>query len=501
MSTRFSRRRLLSGGAGLAAGAAVLAGCGSRSTATTAATKSGLDQLGRQMDGQLLRGGDQGFLAFATPTAMRYARSPQAVAVCASTADVRRALAVVRAEQLPFAVRCGGHNYAGYSTSDGLVISVGDMKGIEVQADGSVKVGAGAVLGDVATALQPSNVMIPSGRCNAVGISGLTLGGGWGFYARKYGLTCDSLIETEIVAADGSVLTASATENSDLFWALRGGGGGNFGVNTSFTFRTFPTAEPVSVFQMVWWDWSQFGSAIEALQRISVEGPHELSMEVVTAPQNNRPVDGSNPLKLSAVGHYFGPSSELASLLAPVTAVHPPAESELLDVDFWTAHQYLADATPVGWFSVQSSFMAAPFSDAGVTELLRWIQRWPGGSVAPDSNWGFFTMGGQVNALAPGATAYVHRNAELMLKFETDWASADPATETAVAEAWLREFYAAMQPHVLPQAYQNFINRDLPNWPRAYYGANLERLVNIKRHYDPDNVFAFAQSIPLQIPT
>ena len=88
-----------------------------------------------------------------------------------------------------------------------------------------------------------------------------------------------------------------------------------------------------------------------------------------------------------------------------------------------------------------------------------------------------------------------------MLKFETDWASADPATETAVAEAWLREFYAAMQPHVLPQGYQNFINRDLPNWPRAYYGANLERLVNIKRHYDPDNLFAFAQSIPLQIPT
>ncbi len=494
-----SRRQFLALGAGTAA-AATLAGC-STPTSTRPSAAKGLAELRRSMDGQLLQGGDNGFLAVAQPTAMRYAQSPLAVAVCASARDVQRALAFARTEEIPFAVRCGGHNYAGYSSTDGLLIHVGGMNDVGTPADGTVQLGAGAVLGEIVTALRPHQVMVPSGRCSAVGISGLTLGGGWGFYARKHGLTCDNLIETEVVTADGELRTCNAGENADLFWALRGAGGGNFAVATSFTFETFPTTAPVSVFQLVWWRPSDLGRAIQGLQQLSVDGPDELSMEAVAAPQYNQAVGGTNPVKLTVTGHYFGPSSELAALLAPVMAADPPAESQLVDLDFWTAKEYLADATPFGWFSVQSSYLDRPLSDAGVAELLHWVERWPGSSVAPDSDWGFFTMGGKVNAVAPDATAYWHRNTQMMLKFETDWAMADPAAEAAKGEAWLQDFYAAMQPYMLPQAYQNFINRDVDNWPRAYYGGNLERLVQVKRRYDPDDAFHFAQSIPLQLPS
>jgi len=497
--TRITRRALL-GSTALAAVAT-----SSCSPAPRDATDSeAIERLRRGFDGRVLRGGEPGWLDLAVPTAQKYAQTPRLIAECASETDVRRAYAFAREQDWPFAIRGGGHSYAGFSSTEGLLISTRGLTRVNVDTRAqTITVGAGALLGPLLDRLQAGGdgLIFAVGRCNGVGIAGLTLGGGWGFWSRLRGLTADALVSTRLVTPDGILREVSASEEPELFWALRGGGGGNFGISTSFTFRAFQAPSVVTVFQYMWMDQASIADVIEATMQLAAAAPREFSIEPVTSPMLNLALAGEdppNPIKLTVTGQFTGPQSRLEELIRPLLREYPPRSQESFETDFWTAHQYLADATPVGWFSVDSGFLTQPLARAQVDQAVGWASRWPGGSVIPDSNWGFFSMGGAVADVPIDATAFPHRDAQFLVKLETSWADADSPAETAEGLAWLDGFAQQARASAgMAGAYVNFCNRDLDDWARAYYGVNLERLISVKRRWDPENAFRFRQSIPL----
>lgn len=238
------RRRFLelSGGAS----AALLAGCGGAGSSGSPSTAvppadTGLNwsSLAASLGGQLLRPGDSTYAAASLLANMRFdGTKPAAIIKCNSVEDVRTGLAFVRNNKLAVTPRSGGHSWAGTSTTTGVVLNVTPMNAIQVNANGTAKVGAGARLAEVYDRLIANGVCIPSGTCLTVGIAGITMGGGIGILDRQFGLTCDNLLAAEVVTADGRLINCDATTEPELFWALRGGGGGNFGVATSFTFKT-----------------------------------------------------------------------------------------------------------------------------------------------------------------------------------------------------------------------------------------------------------------------
>jgi FAD/FMN-containing dehydrogenase len=211
-----------------------------------------LAELQASFDGRVLVEGSLEYTSTFRSRMVRFEQvRPQAIAACESPADVGRALLLARVRGAPFAVRSGGHCFAGRSTTDGLLIDVGPMRAVDLDEDGVATVGAGARLGEIAAAIEPRGVTVPAGLCPDVGVAGLTLGGGFGLLGRKYGLMSDRLLAARVVLADGRVLDCDAQHNDDLFWALRGAGLGQFGVVTSFAFETLP-APDCTAFHLVW---------------------------------------------------------------------------------------------------------------------------------------------------------------------------------------------------------------------------------------------------------
>ena len=258
---------------------------------------------------------------------------------------------------------------------------------------------------DVASTLQPLEVTISAGRCPGVAVAGLTLGGGFGFSARQLGLTADALVETELVTADGKVLTCNATENPDLFWACRGGGGGNFGINTSFTFRTTPVGD-VSVYRCTWKS-VDAAALLDTFQRVLAGAPDGFSMRLgfgaATRPQD--------PVSLEAIGQYFGPSTQLADLLAPVFAIAPPTTREVRDVTYWEGKDLLADNEGPSTFTERSLFAPQPIESGGLAALARMLHEVPSTTGPSSASLKVFSWGGAINRVAPTATAFVHRDA------------------------------------------------------------------------------------------
>lgn len=465
--------------------------------AATARDVRGLDALGRDLRGRLLRPGDSGYAYAAWPNNARWAEvRPSAIAMCAGPADVQACIAWARQEDRPFAVRSGGHSYAGFSTTEGLLIDVKPMNRVAVDLEaGLVTVAGGASNQDMADALRGTGHAVPSGRCPTVGTSGLVLGGGWGFSATHFGLTCDSLRATEVVTADGLLRRASEVrgENSDLFWAARGGGGGNFGVHTDFTFALDPVGH-VTTFNIAWPAERQV-EVMLALQRIQRDNATMLSTRSKIAPAHPG-VPDRRDLRAQTLGIYWGTPQDLRQVMAPAFSVLKPDLAQINHLDYWSARDYLATDDPTGLYDMRSSYVRDGLTGEALETMLAWMTRWPGGSVRQDNLGILFAVGGRVKDKRPTDTAYVHREADFIFEMETSWAPIDPPDVVARQQAWLAEYFAAMQTFVTPRSYVNFPSRDLPNWARAYYGENLERLQAIKRQVDPGNAFRFPQSIP-----
>ena len=423
---------------------------------------------------------------------------PLAVVYCESAADVSRTILWARQSNVRIAARSGGHSYAGYSTTPGVVVDVSRLDSITVNgAAGTAGVGAGARLMDVYRELAARGVTIPAGSCPSVGIAGLALGGGIGFAGRKLGLTSDNIRSLTMVTADGVVRQCNPQRNPDLFWACRGGGGGNFGIATRFTFTTHPVST-VATFRAVW-SWSDAARVVDAWQRWAPGAPDDL-FSILSVEATD-----SGGTRIGSSGQLFGTVAELQTLLAPFFAAGATPQS--LDVRtqtylgamlFWAGcsdamHCSLGDGVGRSTFAAKSDYVATPLSSAGIDTLLRAVEARAAAparaSVLLDA------YGGAINRIPKAATAFVHRDQLFSVQYVAGWnpAGGDPPAGAAIS--WLRNTHAAMRPHVSGQAYQNYIDAELPRWGLAYYGSNYQRLRRVKRRYDPKNVFRFAQSI------
>jgi FAD binding domain/Berberine and berberine like len=496
---RFDRRELLvrTGGLTLAAGAV---GVGPALARWGGSARLPLRELARTLDGTVVARGAAGYAQARLLVSTRFdAVHPQAVVFCETVADVQKTVRWAHRHHVHVVPRGGGHSYGGYSTTPGVVIAASRMAGVHVDPTGRVAtVGAGARLIDVYNALWLHGLTIPAGSCPTVGIAGLTLGGGVGFSARKLGLTCDRLRSARVVLASGAVVRCSPSQHRELFWALRGGGGGNFGMVTHFTCRAAPVGN-VSTFSIEW-PWSQAKQAVAAWQKFAPHAPDAL-FSICNLSASGR----GGTTHIVAFGQYFGPESALRSLIAPLvntgtpTRVSTDTMSYMTAVMKWAGCHQTVDAChlePRGTlgretFKSGSDYFARPLPPAGIAALVRSIElrQQDGrlGSLLLDA------YGGAINRVPKAATAFVHRDQLFSCQYVASWR---PGERAAPNVDWVRRSRARMRPFASGFAYQNYVDPDLEHWQHAYYGSNLPRLKAVKRHYDPHNFFRFAQSIP-----
>jgi len=467
--------------------------------------------LAEDLAGSLVRPGQSAYAKAKLLFDPRFdGQQPAGIAYVKSAHDVATCLAFVRKFGIPFAARSGGHSYAGWSGSSGLIIDVSDLKTVTVSG-ATATVGAGTRLIDFYHGLAAKGRAAPGGSCPTVGIAGVTLGGGNGVLSRAYGLTCDNLESLQIVTANGAVLTASPDHYGDLFWACQGGGGGNFGVVTSFTFRTVPAPEPV-LFSLSW-PWAQAARVVAAWQSWAPHAPDAMwsNLHLAAAP------GGSVP-SVQVGGCYLGSDGDAANLLNQLYAkVGSSPSSHFLSFPqpFLTAMLAEAGCSSLGyqachlpWYAsggklyrvpqfAKSDYFTTPLSNSGINTLLAGIvalQR-VAGAAGGVGGVAFDALGGAVNRVKPGATAFVHRNALFGAQYTTDWTNGAGSTGISNQHAWLRRYWSSMRPYASGQAYQNYIDPDLANWRQAYYGGNYARLSAIKQKYDPARLFTFPQAI------
>lgn len=421
-------------------------------------------------------------------------RRPDAVVQVRDTADVAAAVRWANRFDVRLVARSGGHSYAGWcTTGDGVVLDLSRLRGIRVNR-GRATVGPAAQLIDVQRALTRRGVTVPSGSCPSVGIGGLALGGGHGLAGRRFGLTSDNLVAARVVTADGRVRHVDARTNEDLFWACRGGGGGNFGIVTSLTLRTHRAAGAAYFF--VSWPWSQAGEAIAAWQRFAPHAPPALTSILSLG------TTGAGTPRVSALGQYFGDVAALRRLVRPLTRVAGASLSTgsssyftmvlrwagCLDGGLPECHRSTRSA-----FYAKSDYFDEPAGPRGRARMIDWIER---RQRTPSLGSGALLLdayGGALNRPAAGATAFVHRDMLFSLQYLAYFGG---AAAGRASRRWINGAWHALRPHASGEAYQNYIDPDLARWQRAYYGDNLERLREIKKQVDPDFRFRFPQAIP-----
>lgn len=445
--------------------------------------------LAAGLTGPLLRPGSAEYESARLPRNLLFAAEarPEAVARCANTADVAQCVRFARRYGLRFAVRSGGHCYAGWSSSAPLVVDVAGLDSVLVE-DGQAELGPGTPLITAYAELARHGLTVPAGTCPTVGLAGLALGGGHGVTSRAYGLTCDSVTGAEVVLADGRVVRCDAEQEPELFWALRGAGNGSFGVVTSLRMRTHPAVD-CTTFQYSW-DWPDAGRALAEWQRWAFAAPDRLwsNFHVSCRP------DGAS---VDAGGILLGGSDELRELAAPLLAGTGPTTSERVVtrpyLDSMLAYAGCRDVpaclrTGSQAFAAGSHFFDEFLSEQAVNDLFRFAeQRGPATGVVS-----FAALGGAVNRVPVDDTAFLHRNSVLLGQYFAGWpADADPTPRTR----WVADAHRTMAPYSNGHGYQNYRDPHLADWRTAYYGAHLPRLERIKATYDPDRVFDFPQAV------
>jgi FAD/FMN-containing dehydrogenase len=424
---------------------------------------------------------------------------PEAVVRCRTPGDVAESIRFAQTTGLQTAIRSGGHCFAGRSSGQGIVIDVGQMNAVSVSGDVAT-IGAGARLGHVYDSLHDHGLTLAGGSCPSVGIAGLTLGGGLGILGRKYGLTSDQLLGAQVVLADGRVVDCDDDHDEELFWALRGAGAGNFGVVTSFVFRTRAPSSATN-FHLSW-PYSRAAAVIDAWQAWSPTAPDELYASLLV--RADREVE--RPPTVDLFGSMLGSEQETAGLLdiLAVRAGGDPTTHSLRHMSRQETTRYWADPgaderadqqpAQDGYPLLKSEFFRRALPSEAVAALLDTFveERIAGESRELD----FTPWGGAYNRVPPDATAFVHRRELLSLKHSAVVDSDSPKASKAAARRWLTRSWTAVRPWGSGHVFPNFPDPDLEEWGRAYYGANYERLLRVKQTCDPGNSFRFHQSVP-----
>jgi FAD/FMN-containing dehydrogenase len=343
---------------------------------------------------------------------------------------------------------------------------------------------------DVYSRLAASGTTVPAGSCPLVGIGGQALGGGIGFASRALGLSADNLMGAEIVTADGRITVVDEASDPELLWALRGGGGGNFGVVTALRFRTHATP-PSAAWFTLGWRWSSAAEALATWFDWASTAPDAITSILRVTAEAGAP-------RVEAFGQYLGPSSRLAVLLRPLTAISGArlagGDQAYLDLQRrWAGCLQLPqpcrdalapEGVPVGArFWAKSDFIRSGFGATAARTVVEAIQR--RASMTGIGAIEFHALGGAINRVPPRATAFVHRDASCCVQYLT----------YNTGDDWLRETHAVMRPFVSGTAYQNYIDPELDDWRAAYYGENYRRLVDVRRRVDPHRFFRFPQAI------
>ncbi|MGV9933191.1 FAD-binding oxidoreductase [Streptomyces olivaceoviridis] len=473
---------------------------------TSASAAANWAALARDLDGSLVRPGDASWKTAHQLYNTRFdGLKPAAVAYVAHTADIRTALAYAHAHGVKVSIRNGGHSYAGYSSGDNrLIVDVSRLNQVRASG-GQAVVGAGAKLIDVYRALAAKGVTIPAGSCPTVGVSGLVLGGGHGVASRAYGLTCDSLTQATLITADGKQLTANASTNKDLFWALRGAGNGNFGVVTELQFRTH--AAPQAVTAYLTWPWAKAAQVLKAWQEWGPSQPDEIwsSLHLECSP-GRTPAISVACFSLGTYGELQNAVDRLAHLAgadASSVSLRRRGYEQAMEI-YAGCSSFSSDAqchlpgstpgrSPQGrlgreTYAARSDFFDRSLSAAGIQAVLKQIAavRGGAGSIA------FTALGGAVNRVSPTATAFVHRRSRMLAQYIASWGA---GASGSTAQSWLTSAHQAMQPYASGAAYQNYSDPTLKDWKKAYYGDAAARLAKVKQQYDPQRFFSYAQGL------
>ena len=426
-------------------------------------------------------------------------RRPALIARCRSAADVAAAIAYARRRDLRVAVRCGGHSLPGHSTvDDGLVIDLRPMQAISVDAEAlTVRVQGGALLGDVDSAAQAHELVVPVGVVSHTGVGGLTLGGGVGRMMRRFGLTIDALLEAEVVLADGRVVRASEMQEPELFWALRGGGG-NFGVVTEFLFRAHrlsglvvlaavqPLADAAHVLGAARARMADPATPDELLWTSFLRKPPAIAPFVPDALRGE-------PGVMSLI-EWSGEPAAGRALLEQVRDDIEPAGSTIDDVPY-LAMQTAGDALLAP--GTLHAYVKAGFADDLSDALIAALRQRAAAIESEMSVIELLSLGGAIDRTAREATAFPHRGKRWLVNIPAQW---QLPSETDREIAWCRETYAAAAPSLTGGAYSNFMEGDEGDALGTAYGAMQARLAEAKAAYDPDNVFSLNQNIAPAVP-
>jgi FAD/FMN-containing dehydrogenase len=493
----FSRRDLLKATAAAGAGAVVLPGIMTGSTSAVAATASGSDckaecEPPAQLTGRIVRPQDPNYAEASIGYDELFVHYPLVIVFAQETQDVVNALTWARQNNVALRVRSGRHSLEGWSNVDnGIVIDISELKSTDIDAATlTAKVGAGLTQLEAVTALGEQDLAVTTGTEGSVGLSGATLGGGFGFLTRYLGMACDSLIGAEVVVPSGidgaKVIKAGLNNNSDLLWALRGAGNGNYGIVTSLTYKV-ARLNSVAYLAVTWDGLDDMEEIFDAWQRTAPYTDKRLGTQLeIHKPQ----------ILLFAV-LAEGSVAEAKHLLDPILSIGNPQITS--QTGNW-GEVYSGFQTPVAteaaFWKFFSQFISEPFPKKAISIVRSFMEEAP----TDDSNYFTQSFGrGAQNKQPRGGSAFPHRDSLFYAEPGAGWGDrANPDCDdplTPVAQAWIAEFSQALRPYV-NGAYVNVPNIGMQEWETAYWADNFDRLRRIKQKYDPHNIFQYEQSVP-----
>lgn len=469
------------------------------------ATTIDAGRLAATVTGSVVGPDNSEFWSFRKPFLGQLAeRLPAAVLQCADVSDVVQAVKFARVHQVPFALRSGGHSFADFCTTSGLLVDLGRLDAVEIGPQ-VVTVGPAVRLGTLAQRLAEHGRATSCGWNPQVAVAGAVLGGGFGAWGRSFGLGCDQLQAVQVVLADGSTVWADEQREPDLFWAMRGAGWGSFGVVTALVLRTRPAPRVTTFVHR--WPWHRAAELVHAWQQWAPDAGEDINAEVsiqVVGQQAEPKVTLFGAVLADAVSarsrlteflHSLDPTADLEEMteLSPQVAPvrHSYAGRPVID-------RPLA-APPAGtrpWLRVvRSEFFDQPLTSKAIVALFDTLVADRAEGQGRELE--FIPWGGAYQRVAPGQTAFAHRDCRFQIGHHGMVANQASDGDRAAVVNWARRSWGAVHPWGAGRVYPNYPDPDLPNWGQAYYAENLPRLSEVKGRYDPADVFRFAQSIPL----
>lgn len=418
-------------------------------------------------------------------------RRPAVIVQCTTADDVSRAITFARENGLELTIRGAGHNIAGNAVCDnGVMIDLSPMKQVRIDAQRRrAYVEPGATLNDFDQAAQAHGLATPVGINSTTGIAGLTLGGGFGWLTRKYGLTIDNLVSAAIITADGKQIRTSETENADLFWAIRGGGG-NFGVVTEFEFALHPVG-PEILAGLIVFPFSQAKQVLTEYRKFIASAPEELNVWVVlrkAPPLPFLPVEVHGKEVVVLPVFYVGDVAEGEKLIEPLRHFGDACGEHIGPQPYVEWQQAFDPLLTRGARNYWKSHNFTELRDGVLDAIVEFAGKLP----SPHCEIFIGCIAGAYNHVSADATAYYHRDAKFVLNVHGRW---EDAVHDQMGIAWAREFFQASAPYASAGAYVNFMTEEESDRVTAAYGSNYDRLVQIKQQYDPENIFHFNQNI------